>query len=155
LNQTTTVVLAGGLGYQLFQFSAAFAVGGDGEIHLDQSLGYPRMNQDGEPEICSFVLPGHISLLGLRKRYWLARKCIGFNIRVRLTPKKYEKNIIVRTLIQVSTNIVIQFHFGRKLFLEIAKGLGYYLIGSVKSDTLLIGYFQSYKWTDEEKMEKK
>jgi len=155
LNQTTTVVLAGGLGNQLFQFSAAFALGGEGEIHLDQSLGNPRISQDGDPEISNFILPGHISFLGLRRRSWLARKCVGFNIRARLSPKSYEKNIIVRTLIKISTNIVIQFHFGSKLVLKIAKGLGYDLIGTLTGNTLLIGYFQSYKWADEEKIKSK
>jgi hypothetical protein len=155
LNRTTTVILAGGLGNQLFQFGAAFAVGGDGEIHLDQSLGYPRMNKDGKPEISSFILPGLVSLLELKKRSWLARKCVGFNIRTHLAPKSYEKNIIARTLIKASTNMIIQFHFGRKMILEIARELGYYLIGSVKSKTLLIGYFQSYMWTDNEKIKSK
>lgn len=151
MNRSTTVILAGGLGNQLFQFGAAFAVGGDGEILLDQSLGYPRMNKDGKPEISSFVLPGPVSLLEL-KRSWLARKCVGFNIRTHLAPKSYEKNTIARSLIEVSTSIIIQFHFGRKMILEIARDLGFYLMGSVKSKTLLIGYFQSYMWTDNEKI---
>ena len=155
MSKNTTVVLAGGLGNQLFQFSAAFAVGGDGEIHLDQSLGYPRLNQDGEPEISSFTLPGHTSFLPSRRWSWLARKFVGFNIRTYLAPKSYEKNIIARTLIQVTTRIAIQLHFGRKMVLEICKGLGFYLMDTVTSKTLLIGYFQSYKWTDEENIKSK
>lgn len=155
MNQNTTVVLAGGLGNQLFQFGAAFAVSGDGEIHLDQSLGYPRLNQNGQPEISNFILPGRTSFLGLRRRSWLARKFVGFNIRTNLAPKSYEKNFIVRALIRATTNIVIQLHFGRKMVLEIAKGLGFYLMGTVTNKTLLIGYFQSYKWTDEENIKSK
>lgn len=150
--KSTTVVLAGGLGNQLFQFGAAYAVSGDGEILLDQSLGHPRMNKEGRPEISNFILPGKVSLLEMKNRSWLARKCVGFNIRMRLAPKSYEKNIIVRTLIRFSTSIIIHFHYRRKMILEIASDLGYYLMCPAKSKTLLIGYFQSYMWTDSYKI---
>ena len=150
--KSTTVVLAGGLGNQLFQFGAALALGGDEEILLDQSLGHPRMHKEGQPEICNFILPGKVSLLEMKKRSWLARKCVGFNIRTHLAPKRYEKNIITRTLIEFSTNIIIHFHYGRKMILEIASDLGYYLMSPAKSKSLLIGYFQSYMWTDSQKI---
>jgi hypothetical protein len=60
-------MLTGGLGNQLFQFAAAVDRGSE-LIKLDSSLGIPRSNAQGHPNISDFELGENVDFIKLRCR---------------------------------------------------------------------------------------
>jgi hypothetical protein len=144
------VSLSGGLGNQLFQVTAALFMSGGNPVILDQSLGRPKLDGDARPEVLNFSFPVELKKLKKFKFSWFARKCVGYNMRMNVSPRLYEKIGVVKTLIQILTSVVILLFFGKKLFIETCQGLGYYELKQKNRSTLLIGYFQSYLWADSE-----
>ena len=51
--------LTGGLGNQLFQWSALLATGSDKSLVIDTSNGEPRKAPNGKPDLLAFNLPAN------------------------------------------------------------------------------------------------
>ena len=91
-NKNLTLFLTGGLGNQLFQFTAALARGAD-IVQIDSVLGKPRLNRNLEPDLNDFILPHNVqSKLKLRKSFFLS-KVANYVLRsgIALNNKKYSK----------------------------------------------------------------
>ena len=140
--------LSGGLGNQLFQVTAALYLNRGNPVLLDQSLGRPRLDGYHAPEVLNFSFPAEIKVLKKSKFAWFARKCIGYNLRMNISPRAYEKLGLVKALIQRLTSVVVLFFFGKKFSIEACQGLGYYELNQSDESVLMIGYFQSYRWAD-------
>ena len=85
------VSLTGGLGNQLFQLAAALTHFQNSDVGLISTYGAPRTSSNGKPEIFNFKLPDRVSMVSKNNSKFIFRKCIGYNLRMGVSPRRYEK----------------------------------------------------------------
>lgn len=140
--------LTGGLGNQLFQFAAAASMAEI--IEIDIALGRPRSANSKTPDLFDFHLPysvtKHKSAFRLNS---LAGKATGFALRSAVAPKGIEKFQLVSNFIEYAVSIVLFLR--TKTFYSIirGKGVGFSPIRRTQRLSYLIGYFQSYRYSEQ------
>ena len=137
------ISLTGGLGNQLFQYSAALYQSDGFKLYLVTSLGSPRLSKSGRTEIYSYQIhePELAASAG-----WLTRKVTGYLLRQGLYKRGLEKLRIFRAATLLAGRIILSLHFREKINIIIAKGVGYSDLVHSRGSQLLIGYFQTYRW---------
>ena len=138
--------LTGGLGNQLFQWSALFATGSDKSLVIDVSNGEPRKAPGGKPDLFAFNLPVHVDTID-KKMPLLTKRAVGFTLRSHVNPKSWEKLPFVLPAVRTITSILISVHFRKIVIARVGVGLGYdpkFKLG--RGNNFLIGYFQSAIW---------
>jgi hypothetical protein len=148
------VSLTGGLGNQLFQLAAGLNLAGARKLQITTDLGSPRLSLEGKAELLSFVLPTRVEVLNHKKTFWLTRKAAGFMLRKGVSPSLLEGNKIFTVISQSLANLVMSLYFAKKTEVKASSGVGYSPIHMSKSNTLLLGYFQSYRWADDLEVKK-
>jgi Glycosyl transferase family 11 len=143
------VALAGGLGNQLFQTSAALSLRSSESIYLDQSLGEPRLNSDQLAEIASFQLPDYFNFDSKQKKHKICQRTYRVILRMGLRNKKEKFNVFEKFGILVA-EIILSRHFGTKCKIVCNRGVGYSRISKTKKTVLLIGYFQTFKYSEDQ-----
>jgi hypothetical protein len=140
--------LTGGLGNQLFQLAAGLNLAGKRKLLLLTELGAPRKSKDGKADLLSYSLPIGIELLNEKRANWITRKTAGFMLRKGLAPTRIEKNIVLVFFSKLFANIVMTIFLRLKVVVVASSDVGYSLIHVAKSKTILLGYFQSYRWAE-------
>ena len=148
-NKNVCVSLTGGLGNQLFQFAAGLKLADKRNLCLVTTLGAPRTSSFDKAELLSFVLPDRVEVLNNKEANWIIRKTAGFMLRKGVAPTLLE-GLKLFTLISGSlANFVLSFYFREKTIVATSRGVGYSPMSITKSNTLLLGYFQSYRWAED------
>jgi hypothetical protein len=146
----TFVILNGGLGNQLFQLSRAIYLNPSGILYLNQSIGKNRKNIENV-ELFSFILPANFKKDLKRNSNVFAKAANRFLLhRVVAT----DDSVVEKILEKVSFN-VIKYSKSilrtKKWTLLLGKGSGYDRKPiSSNSNSVLVGYFQSWRWFDSE-----
>ena len=144
------VSLTGGLGNQLFQFAAASSAAKETIPGLITELGAPRVSGTGTADLFEYEL-GEIAVKIKRRPVTrFEQKVAGYGLRMGVAPRKLEKVEIVKKTLQKIISLSLSSYLGRIFRLQIGRGVGYSQISEVTSPTLLLGYFQSYRWVREE-----
>jgi hypothetical protein len=138
------VLLAGGLGNQLFQYSAAASMNPSKIIFVDL-IANQRVSANGEPDILNFQLPITVEFkkykfnFFIRKVFWtfLGSSSSDSKIRKRLFLNKFSILLCEKLL-----NVILKDKF--KLF--VSKANGFSTLPNKKNihKYFFIGYFQSY-----------
>jgi hypothetical protein len=147
-DRDVTIALTGGLGNQLFQLAVALDVAGINKVHLETSIGKPRLNKFGKPEIASFNLPMGVKLLESRKAGYLLRKSSGFMLRSGVTPRSLETSRFMSAVLKSCWQLIVQLSLKKKITPIAGKGVGYFEIEPAPGNLFLHGYFQSFRWAD-------
>lgn len=145
---SVVVPLTGGLGNQLFQLSAAMAMANGSPVGLDSSIGAPRLNPQGRPEIASFALPSNVFFLQSTKRGRLIQKSSGYLLRLGVAPRRFENSTVFLRFFEVLWNILIVLSYRRFIISTVGRGVGYFQLKKRGSKQLIYGYFQSYIWPE-------
>lgn len=140
------IPLTGGLGNQLFQFSAALSQAKKRNIICEISMGKPRTNNSGDPQIFEFQFPGHDFSKSLSSNSKFFSKLFGFNLRGGIYSKKFENLVAIKGIIFSLSQIIFSIHLRMPVRLVVNKGVGYSELNAPKNNCLMIGYFQSYIW---------
>lgn len=141
----THIFLTGGLGNQLFQLAAALDLSEGGEVFIHDKLGKPRTNFAGIPEIESLVLPLRVKPMKIVKHHHFISKVIGFNLRSGFNPTKFE--VFLKTPTSLVSNFIMSLYLGKSIALIKSSTLGFdSKIIDLKSNSVLIGYFQTFKY---------
>lgn len=143
------VPLTGGLGNQLFQLSAALALADGAKVGLDTSIGAPRVNANGDPEIASFKLPRNVVFLPTTKRSKLIKKASGYMLRIGVSPKKFESFSLYRRIFNLLWNILMVLNLKKFIMTTSGQGVGYFQMKKLKFKQFIYGYFQSYIWPEQ------
>lgn len=145
--------LTGGLGNQLFQFAAALDFSQGREICIYESLGSPRSNSEGEPELFSFKVEEIANIRRKKEASHFLSKSSGYLLRSNIWPKKLERIMPSRILLKCAgmlSHLILQ----RKMFYPVViSDVGYEKIKFNKllqkiCNPFLIGYFQSAIWPE-------
>ena len=142
------VSLTGGLGNQLFQLAAGLNFAGKRKLYLATSLGAPRLSLTNKAELLSFTLPVRVEILNDKKVSWITRKAAGFMLRKGVAPSLLERNRLFELILGLLANLLMGIHFRQKIVVTASSGVGYSPIRVTKSNTLLLGYYQSYRWAE-------
>jgi hypothetical protein len=145
----TKLVLTGGLGNQLFQIGAALALVPENPIICDWILGKPRLNIFEKPEISSYSLPKQILIDEKKDFSKIASKAIGFQLRKGISPRLIERIPGFDFTTKLLGLAVTLKYFREFRWSVVCRGVGYSEIKTPNRFSLLIGYFQSYKWVSE------
>ena len=140
------VSLRGGLGNQLFQTAAALSVAESGKVGLEWSLGKPQLNDIGKPEITSLKMPDRVILEDSRDPNWLERKAEGYLLRSSIEPRAIEMTHFFKKASSILGRGVLSRYFRENRVPFSATDTGYVQIPASDSKSLLIGYFQSFRW---------
>jgi hypothetical protein len=147
-SRDVTVALTGGLGNQLFQLAAALNVSNHDKVYLETSIGKPRLNEKGGPELTSFNLPIGVESLNSKKSNWLLRKSSGFMLRNGVNPRGFENSRIARLVLKSCWLSIARLTFRTRITPIAGQGVGFFPIRKAHRSVLLYGYFQSFRWAD-------
>jgi hypothetical protein len=142
---STYVYLTGGLGNQLFQVAAALnnrEING-GKVILDTSLGRPRTTEE-KADVLHLKLPAEVSFFS-RGASVLSQKAAGFLLRMGINPTPFERNMLINFILRSLGQLIFSLRYKKLTSIEISKDVGFSELDR-KANTLLLGYFQSYKY---------
>lgn len=148
-SKKTIISLTGGLGNQLFQLAVGLHAAQGEKLSLEWNVGRPRLNKAGLPEISSFQLPANVSLERKRKINWLAGKSTGYMLRMGFEPKTFERFMGYFLIARTAASIVISIYFKRFCKIYPARKHGYQTLSHGTKGNFIVGYFQSYKWAEQ------
>jgi hypothetical protein len=144
------VSLTGGLGNQMFQFAAASAIAQNALPGLITELGVPRVAQSGKADLFEYDLEQFAVAIDTGRATRFAQKVAGYGLRMGVAPKRFEKNHLIAKLLRQVISVVLSSFLGKSSRVQIGQGVGYCKIKDSDSRSLLIGYFQSYRWVQVE-----
>lgn len=145
------ISLTDGIGNQLFQLAAALSFGGDSEIGLEWQLLRPRLTSDGRPDIATFALPSGVSLEP-RRRQVRKFEVAATYLMVRVDQSnRFHGGKLGATALRISTSLVVSNYLKERRAIVEARGIGYSSMSLPHGKSLLVGYFQSYRWAEAEK----
>jgi hypothetical protein len=142
--------LMGGLGNQLFQIAAGlnFSLSENVPLKIDDTYGNFRKNQSGQADILTYQAE-FISTSGLTayKQKFLGR-LLGLLIRMSLRSRKETKPRILRFVLSNLTSILLTLKLRRRIVVWSATDVGYERIPLSPKTQYLIGYFQTYRFAE-------
>lgn len=142
----------GGLGNQLFQYSAARYLAKNAEkTILISDSGSPRMNKVGEPVIFDLVgkQSKSVESYSVGRLRSLFAKISNVLLRVNLSQKKSLNNFIVRGILSTVSQPILSLILKKNVSVLVCRGHGFTSFNNIrKSSVLLIGYFQSYEYAN-------
>lgn len=138
------VSLSGGLGNQLFQY--VIGLSSQDNLEIEWKLGFASENSYGEPELCSFCLPKNTILSSradptrfqIRVHHWL----------LTIGASRSKIPCFVRWILRISACVILKNYFNKFLMPNIPSSLGFDPRFNSNSGNLLVGYFHSYKWLE-------
>jgi hypothetical protein len=142
---TTYVYLTGGLGNQLFQYSAGLATKCE-DIVLFSNLGSPRVDKFGAPDLFQFDLGSHASRS--QKSNVFVKRISNLSLRLNLNRSRPD---FLRCSIAQITGWAVSLWLRKKVHLNPGLGVGFSPFKkSISSrNNYLVGYFQSYKYSED------
>jgi Glycosyl transferase family 11 len=144
------LLLAGGLGNQLFQITALISLFPNQIIEIDGFVSKSRLDKSGKPEIFNFDLPQFLNLNKRKFGAGLVSKSSGFVNRVKANPRIYEKSIFFQSIVNLINKLLITAYFRRPTRYLSPANIGYDEMIIPNGDLVISGYFQSYKWHSRE-----
>jgi hypothetical protein len=142
--------LTGGLGNELFQIAAALYSSKSKNVLIEWVLGKPRVNATNLPQIECYDLPVQVRLLGRSKDSWLAGKTLGYLLRTSIAPKGIEKVKLFHSLTKLTGSALLLLKFGKFRMITTGNNVGFSPLKIDNRKRYLVGYFQSFKYSDNE-----
>jgi hypothetical protein len=139
------VKLYGGLGNQLFQLAAALAIRGDRRLILDLDL----KSSDGA--ITEFVLPLEVDVeINNSKNIdsLIFTKLCNLNLRLSTIVSLNFPKRMSKMLIKSALTLILWIKYKTAAKVVVPTGLGYSDIASPRKHLCLLGYFQTYTWSE-------
>jgi hypothetical protein len=143
------IFLAGGLGNQLFQLYAAKALAEDREIVGEIGFSGSRNLDSSHPNIADLVISQNIELIRSYKLRLVTQKI--FDMLISVSTKIYclKRLKYLRITAEIFGTVYFSFYYRKILYVSISKGVGFHEIPRRTGHQILIGYFQSYKYSSE------
>lgn len=139
--------LTGGLGNQLFQLAAGLNFSKDQDLVITAKNGKPRLNQFGKPDLLSFALPNRVTVLDEKNFSRFVSKVFGYVIRMGVYPRLFEKLRPLQSSVRFLASFVASVYLKRIAKVMRVRGVGY--VGKRQLANVFIGYFQTFKYTEE------
>ncbi len=145
----TIVSIGGGLGNQLFQFSAGLFAAGEDQLVLELGLGLPNRDKSMNPEILQYILPKSVTVLERQPKTRFTMRSVNFAMIWGKSARRNPKHPL-SILINFASSLVVSIYFKSIRILRAAEGVGYHKTDFNRRYTFLVGYFQTYFWASQE-----
>ena len=142
------VSLTGGLGNQLFQLASGIANSSD-RVELVSYLGNPRLSMSGNPDLFSYELPPCVSIAKKKKVDFFSNKLVRLLLRLSSKTVMKDSDTFLKKCTILFSTLILSFKIGARIAIKVSNGLGFSKLVIPPRDTLLVGYFQSYRWASE------
>jgi glycosyltransferase involved in cell wall biosynthesis len=146
---TTTVILVGGLGNQLFQTVAALTIAGSNSVKIETSFLSLEKKKIGLSEINFYTLPSNASLINSQNFQVITKKVVSYCLRLSVIQTGIEKLKVWRSLTCLLTSVYFTLYYKKISVVKISSGIGFSKVKKSRFNSVLIGYFQSYLWHDQ------
>jgi hypothetical protein len=137
------VVLAGGLGNQLFQIASALSVT-DKKVWVVTCFGAPKRHV-GKVEISDLDFGERIVFLDCTHSHMLSKKAYMALLSLATTRQRLFKKPYAKGLMLTVISLVLSFHLRSLIFPRVSIGVGYDSSFINRRGNLFAGYFQTYK----------
>lgn len=144
------VVLAGGLGNQLFQIAGALSAT-DEVVHAITCLGNPR-GHAGELEVSSLDFHGRVQFTKCHKKHYLSPHAFRAMLSLATTKRDLLDKSHYRKVILLLAATIFSTHFRTLIYPRISRGVGYDPEFRRNKGNLFVGYFQSHRISSSVKM---
>ena len=141
------IFLAGGLGNQLFQLSAARSISGGRDIVGEIGFSGDRNPNSSNPAIADLVLAKDIQLRRSQKLRLITQKIFDMLISVSTKTHGLRSRRSVRIALQFFGTIYFSCYYKKIVHVSVSRGIGFYEIPKIPGNQLIIGYFQSYRYS--------
>lgn len=141
------VVLAGGLGNQLFQIACANAVSKGQDVGVIVNLLNPRLNSEDLVEVSEFDLPDNYKYIVVRRNLFLLRKFTSLVLRISIKEEESKTLHFILCIFKQVLKLLLNISGIRINEIATSDNVGYSRVKAGRK-TLLLGYFQSYLWSE-------
>ena len=143
------LVLAGGLGNQLFQIACAKSIAKDEDVGVIVNLLNPRLNSQNLAEVSEFDLPNNFKLIVLNRNLYLLRKFSSLVLRISIKQAESNSMSLMLWFFKQVLKLLLSISGIKITDIATSDNVGYSKI-KTGGGTLLLGYFQSYLWSEKE-----
>jgi hypothetical protein len=140
------VYAAGGLGNQLFQLAAAHSIDAGREIVCEIGFSGPRRNLYSADVLSHLSLDDRVILKASKKHNSVTQKILDYLLRVSAKTNGVESFQFYRAVVSLFGSIYFSYYYKSFLILTLSKGVGFHSLPIHKTNQMIIGYFQSYKY---------
>lgn len=148
-NNSTYIILSGGLGNQLFQLASAIFCANGNPVVFNSTIGKPRFVHGEHVQVQCLDLPDFISWDARKKTNIIFSKIYGYALRSGFKPNSIESIKFVRRLINICAKTALFILTGKIFRVSVGSDVGYSPLLKVDRNSALIGYFQTYKWLED------
>ena len=143
------IFLAGGLGNQLFQLCAGISISEGREIVGELGFSGNRNPDQSDPTISELVLAQDIEIIRSRKARRATQKIFDSLMGVSTKTHGLKSQRFFRRTIELFGTIYFSCYYKKIVHVSVSRGVGYYEMPRTSGNQLIIGYFQSYRYSDE------
>jgi hypothetical protein len=144
------IYAAGGLGNQLFQLAAGYSIHSGREIVCEVGFSGPRKKLHTTSVLSNLSLDDCIVLRSSERYARITQRFLDYLLRVSTKTKGPESTWVFRIIISFLGSLYFSFYYKCFLLLSLSKGVGYWHLPKYKTNQMIIGYFQSYRYLDEQ-----
>jgi len=141
---------AGGLGNQLFQLAAGYSIRNGREIVFEIGFSGPRKPLFGNSFLDSLSLNDGITVVDSKKLRAITQVLLSYLLRVSTKTSGLESFGFYRITSSIVGSIYFSFYYKSLLVMTFSKGVGFHKLRKFKCNQMIIGYFQSYRYLEEE-----
>jgi hypothetical protein len=138
------------LGNQLFQLVASYSIRADREIVCEVGFSGPRRKLHATSVLNHLSLDDRIIVRSSEKYTVITQRFLDYLLRVSTKIHGPESTTVFRWIMSLLGSLYFSFYYKCFLILSLSKGLGYYQLPKYKTNQMIIGYFQSYRYLDEQ-----
>ena len=147
------VYAAGGLGNQLFQLAAGYSISSGRELVCEVGFSGPRKDLHARSVLESLSLNGLVIIRKSNKHKIFTQTLLDYLLRVSTKTSGLESAQIYRALISLAGSFYFSAYYKCLLTISLSKGVGYCALPKLKNNQMIIGYFQSHRYLEENKKE--
>ena len=149
-NKRLFIYGAGGLGNQLFQLAAGYSIRDGREIVFEIGFSGPRKPSIKNHFYSSLSLNDGIKVKSSNKLNAITQILLSYLLRVSTKTSGIESSRIHRIFSSLIGSVYFSFYYKCFLVMTISKGVGSYELQKYKSNQMIVGYFQSYRYLEDE-----
>lgn len=110
----------------------------------------PRRKLHATSVLSHLSLDDRIILRSSDKYTYITQRFLDYLLRVSTKKTGLESTIVFRAILSLLGSLYFSFYYKCFLILSLSKGLGYCRLPKYKTNQMIIGYFQSYRYLDEQ-----
>ena len=137
------------MGNQLFQLAAGYSIQAGREIVCEVGFSGPRKNLRKKSVLSDLSLDQRVTLTSSKKLKRTTQAFLDYSLRVSTKTTGIESLLGYRAIVSLFGSLYFSFYYKCFLLLSLSKGIGFHDLPKYRTNQMIIGYFQSYRYLKE------